>query len=628
MNLKINKEPSLSNRDWTVVGAAGWILWHLIAMLAIAFGIASVSGEPFSLSKALLPAAMFSVAYLVLSLVIVPGSSYRSWLFGLWFVASSVGLAAIYLVLDKTGQNLPAAVFAFAAATVAFAALIPYLGWISRLSIFVVLTIIGAAATLFGPAIRMDGQIETATISSALYPLTLRRYQNLVVPPAADGGALVVLPDGLLLAGGDGVFQWLAGTGGLEERIALHTDIPAPMDRTAYLADFDDPASAPRLRLTDAIFAPGNRPDRLYAAHQAWDGDDRCYTMRLSQIALEWTSDGMPVSAGEWRTLFDAEPCQTPTGLFDDSETGGRLDWDMDGNLLITLGDLGFSGLDGGDQYAQIETENSYGKIWRVDPESGFATLVSIGHRNPQGIVVARDGRIWESEHGPQGGDEINIVRQGGNYGWPLVTYGTKYGSTGWPLNPEGVDDQNFDEPVLSFVPSIATSALIEVTGPMFERWDGDLLLASLRTQAIFRLRIQGDSIVYSEPIPLGERLRDIAELPDGQIVAWVDSGMLLELSVSSGNIAFNRFCVGCHAPQFGAAAGPSLSDIAGRNIASLPEFDYSVALQGVEGTWAAENLDAFLRDPAAFAPGTTMLDPGMSDVERDEVLRFLLGDP
>ena len=161
----------------------------------------------------------------------------------------------------------------------------------------------------------------------------------------------------------------------------------------------------------------------------------------------------------------------------------------------------------------------------------------------------------------------------------------------------------------------------------MFERWKGDLLLASLRVKTIFRLHIQGDRIVYSEPIPLGERLRDIAELPDGRIVAWVDSGVLLELNTNSSNTAFNRFCVGCHAPQFGAPAGPSLLGVAGRDIASLAGFDYSAALQRAEGTWTEEALDEFLRDPAAFAPGTTMLDPDMNDVERDEILRFLIGD-
>ena len=101
MYSKVYGKPPLSDHVWTVGGTAGWILWHLIAMLSLALGIVSASGVTFEFSKALLPAAMFSVAYLLLSLVIVPGGRHRGlWLFGLWFVASSVGLAAINLVLD------------------------------------------------------------------------------------------------------------------------------------------------------------------------------------------------------------------------------------------------------------------------------------------------------------------------------------------------------------------------------------------------------------------------------------------------------------------------------------------------------------------------------------------------
>ena len=254
--------------------------------------------------------------------------------------------------------------------------------------------------------------------------------------------------------------------------------------------------------------------------------------------------------------------------------------------------------------------------------------MLSLGHRNPQGLAVARDGRIWESEHGPQGGDEVNLIAQGANYGWPLVTYGVEYGSTAWPLDPEGRDHGEFQEPALAFVPSVATSALIELQGDEFPRWDGDLLLASLRAETLYRLRLRGDRVIYAEPIRLGRRIRDLAQMPDGRVVAWTDSGVLTELARATGaGDAFAALCAGCHAPAFGEPAGPSLAGVVGRDVASVPGFDYSEALRALEGAWTPEALDAFLRDPQAYAPGTTMDLPPLDDAARAEVVAYLSRD-
>lgn len=134
-----------------------------------------------------------------------------------------------------------------------------------------------------------------------------------------------------------------------------------------------------------------------------------------------------------------------------------------------------------------------YGKILRIDVTADVATVVSTGHRNPQGLSVDHAGRIWDSEHGPQEGDELNLIVQGGNDGWPAVTHGTNFGTRTWPLNPEGHDNGGYQEPKPAFVPSVANLTVIEIIGDESAQWTGDLLLASLRAQSLYRIRVRGD---------------------------------------------------------------------------------------------------------------------------------------
>ncbi|MCR8915761.1 PQQ-dependent sugar dehydrogenase [Marinobacter panjinensis] len=600
-----------------------WGSWHGLVTIALSLLVSVMLGLDRAPSDSWLPAAYVIGFYLALSLVIIAATPRPKLLFGLWVTMALLAMVTGYLGLHKLGLASAVPALFTGLVLAALAALAPHLGWRGRLTVLVASALAATAGLLIDKTPNSPRSEPMTTMSSALYPLELRRFEGLVTIPAADGGALAVLPDGLLLAGGDGSFQWLAGTEGLSARTALQLDLPAPADRAAYLADFDNPALAPRLRLTDVIFAPGAKPTRLFAAHQAWASTERCYTMRVSVLALDWDADSSPRAADAWTTLYDSAPCLTAEGQFDDSETGGRLAWAPDGALLLTLGDTGFSGLDGSMPFAQAEEDNAYGKIWRIDPDTGAARIVSIGHRNPQGLVVAQNGRVWSSEHGPQGGDEINLIREGANYGWPLVTYGTNYGSTSWPLDLDGFNHRGFAEPALSFVPSVATSAIIEVTGPMFARWKGDLLLATLRSNRLYRLRPVGNRIVYSEAMFLGERLRDLAELPDGSIVAWVDRGVLLELRTSAKTSAFGRFCKGCHAPTFGAPAGPPLAGLIGREVATVPGFNYSPALTALGGVWDEARLDAFLRAPQAFAPGTSMVLPPLDDAVRAELIDY-----
>ena len=538
-------------------------------------------------------------------------------------VGAALLFAGAYMALRFAGRPASPGLLIGGGLMSMVAAPVPYLsrqGWIPTVSGLFIATAV-AGFVLF-PGDHFAGPTARST-GSALHALSITFHRDLIEPPAADGGALVSVGTSLLLATGAGEFHWLHRLSSQESLTAMQLTIPDPANRAAYFADFDDPKKAPRLRLTDIVFDPAPTPETLYAAHQVWKSSGRCYAMQISAVALTWSADRVPEAASDWRSVYQSSPCTPADHLFDDSETGGRLAWAADGGLLLTLGDVGFAGLDGSPPFAQDDAVD-YGKILRIDPATGLATVVSKGHRNPQGLTVDRLGRIWESEHGPQGGDELNLIEQDGNYGWPEVTYGTNYGTRTWPLNPDGHDHEGFREPALAFVPSIAASALIEIRGEEFLQWDSDLLLASLRAQSLYRIRLRGEQVIYVEPIAIGERIRDLAQTDEGRIFLWSDAGIVIEIRRSAADTAFELTCAGCHAPAVGTAAGPSLAGIIGRDIAAQPGFSYSAALVKLDDVWTETNLDAFLRDPSGFAPGTTMVIDGLDDSTRAEVIAYL----
>src|SRR5262249_9730824 len=156
--------------------------------------------------------------------------------------------------------------------------------------------------------------------------------------------------------------------------------------------------------------------------------------------------------------------------------------------------------------------------------------LVSMGHRNPQGLVVSKTGELFSTEHGPSGGDELNLISEGANYGWPNVTLGTEYNAYNWKEGLQG-RHTGYQLPIFGWVPSIAVSNLIQVD-KFNDRWDGDLLVASLKSLSIFRLRLDGTKVIYSEPIWLGQRIRDVTQISTGTIVLWTDDAQLLFISV------------------------------------------------------------------------------------------------
>ena len=154
----------------------------------------------------------------------------------------------------------------------------------------------------------------------------------------------------------------------------------------------------------------------------------------------------------------------------------------------------------------------------------------STGHRNPYGLVFAPDGHLWENEMGPKGGDELNLIEPGKNYGWPNVSWGDDYDGTPIPKPKAG---DGYQMPVLYWVPSISPGGSIIYTGSMFPQWDGDYLMGALSGQALVRVTLAGATAKKADQWDMGMRIRDIAQAPDGAI--WLiqdgDNAQLMRLT-------------------------------------------------------------------------------------------------
>ena len=228
--------------------------------------------------------------------------------------------------------------------------------------------------------------------------------------------------------------------------------------------------------------------------------------------------------------IFRQQPKVSGNGHF-----GSRFVFRPDKTLFVTLGDRqkGGPAQDLASHLGKIVRINRDGSVPADNPKFrtlGRPEIWSYGHRNPQGAALhPTSGELWDVEHGPQGGDEINIARAGANHGWPVRSYGCNYGdrvSDTCRLGG-GTHAPEFVEPLTYWVPtSIAPSGMAFYTGALFPEWKGNLFVGSLSGQALWRLVLDGDKVVSREPLlaSLGERIRHVTQGPDGALYLLTDS--------------------------------------------------------------------------------------------------------
>jgi glucose/arabinose dehydrogenase len=345
--------------------------------------------------------------------------------------------------------------------------------------------IVIAALSLSVPACAAETPLKVETVVEGLdAPWAFDFLPDGRVLVTERSGQLRVIADGQLQKDGiDGVPEvYHAGQGGLLD----------------VLVDRDFPQ-------TQRLF--------LSYAHRNDDGNaTRVISARLDGGALV-----------DVRELFTASPRQETAVHY-----GGRLLQLPEGGLMLSLGD--------GFDYREDaqKPDNHHGKIVAFAADGGDAEIWSLGHRNVQGLVRdPESGTIWAHEHGPKGGDEINRIERGGNYGWPVATFGVDY--SGAVISPFSSRPGMLD-PAVVWVPSIAPSGMAVYRGAMFPQWRGDLFVSALAGRKLVRVRI-GDGEPEQEDLltDQDERLRDVAEGPDGALWILTDGGEAKLLRVTPG---------------------------------------------------------------------------------------------
>ena len=222
----------------------------------------------------------------------------------------------------------------------------------------------------------------------------------------------------------------------------------------------------------------------------------------------------------EGEQLFAASPSRIQGNHY-----GGRLIFLPDGTLMMPIGEAFHFR-----EEAQ-DLDNHFGKIVRLnddgsvpqdnpfaDTPGAMPEIWSFGHRNPQGIILAADGRVLENEHGPAGGDEINEIKRGANYGWPTVTYALDY--SGGRVSPfEALDGT--EQSLVHFTPSIAPSGFAQYSGAVFPDWEGDLFVSALALKHVRHIEMNADGSLGKQQELFGEldlRFRDVRSGPDGYL--------------------------------------------------------------------------------------------------------------
>ena len=280
--------------------------------------------------------------------------------------------------------------------------------------------------------------------------------------------------------------------------------------------------------VTDADF---ERNRRIYFCFsEPAEGSSLGNSTALARATLPAGAQGLQ----DVRVIFSQRPKVASSMHF-----GCRIVQAQDGNLFLALGERN-------QRRSDAQTlDNHHGKIVRITPDGAvppgnpFAQqsgalpeIWSYGHRNPQGATLGPDGRLWMHEHGPQGGDEINLPEPGRNYGWPVITHGENYG--GGKMG-EGTAKAGMEQPLHTWVPSIAPSGMAFLTSGRYgDAWKGSLFVGSLKFGTLHRLEVDGGKVRREEKLLEGsrERIRDVRQGPDGHLYLLTDSarGRLLRL--------------------------------------------------------------------------------------------------
>jgi len=264
----------------------------------------------------------------------------------------------------------------------------------------------------------------------------------------------------------------------------------------------------------DVVLAPDFETSKTVYVSWAEAGDGGDSGAAVGRATL--TENGGSAELADLDVIWRQEPKVSGNGHY-----GHRLAFSPDGrHLFVSSGERQKM------EPAQ-DLDSDLGKIIRMSPDGSGAQVWTYGHRNPLGIAFDADGNLWNSEMGPQGGDEVNLVKEGANYGWPEASNGSHYSGEDIPDHAAG---DGFEAPKAWWNPSISPGSLMIYDGAMFPQWQGDAFVGALSGEALIRVDLDGTDAAEGDQWDLGRRVREVEQAPDGAIWLLTDEGQVLRL--------------------------------------------------------------------------------------------------
>lgn len=322
------------------------------------------------------------------------------------------------------------------------------------------------------------------------------------------GPALAVLSDDTILLGGgaNGGEIFTFNTDGKYLR-KLGSFIPA----TKRINDS-------RFAINDiAILSETSLSAKVLISYPRLGATGSCVEITIDELAYDRKKQRMKF-VSNW---FVTKPCVPISAV---QQTAGRFETIDANSVYVTIGDLGYSEIDNRAKRGDL------GSIFKLTSKS--ATKISQGHRNPQGILLFDKKTLLAAEHGPRGGDEINVIKEGGDYGWPFVSYGQPYGAGDYVRPTKTGTHVGYLGPIKYWVPSIAPTELVQLPEQGWASWGRALVLGTLREEVLVFMKINDNFEITEEVhLDMGARIRDLEVLSNGSLIATTDSGKLITVS-------------------------------------------------------------------------------------------------
>ena len=348
---------------------------------------------------------------------------------------------------------------------------------------------------------------------SAIPGLTITEVDTpqvkVLAPNGERGAALAVMADGRLLLGG----------GGNGSSLFIYDPVKKSTTLAGRAIKATERLNDSRFAITDiGILAESATKADLLISFPTYNRAKDCVSVHLYRYTLNLASK---ISLNRGKLWFKSNPCVPVSAV---QHAAGRLAVIDKKSAYLTIGDLGYTEID------NVNRRGDLGSVFKVSATT--REKISTGHRNQQGILlIGKD--LYISEHGPRGGDELNIIENGVDYGWPAVTYGEPY-SSGDYVNPKETGSHDgYRKPLTYWVPSVAPTELVQLTGSLWGPWAGQIVMGTLREESLIFIELLdakrvGEIITH----PVNERIRDLEIGAQGEMIATTDSGKLLFFSI------------------------------------------------------------------------------------------------